>query len=190
MALDGADNLYIPGQFQHTVDFNPGSGIDALTARGVLDASLARYLAETPVTALTGGVVTVTTGVTTTITFPPTAVPITITENLTNTQPVSGTLAALGPAIIVNASDASGAAVANLTSPFTLTVHYTPSDAARFINSTLRVYFWDTLAGAWQPIETTVDADTRTLTAQASHLGMFAVLGGEGPKVLLPLIRR
>jgi hypothetical protein len=51
MALDGASNLYIPGQFQHTVDFNPGSGVDNVTARGVLDASLTRY-SYTPVTLL------------------------------------------------------------------------------------------------------------------------------------------
>jgi hypothetical protein len=48
MALDGAGNLYIPGQFQYTVDFNPGSGIDNIAARGVLDAFLTRYLALTP----------------------------------------------------------------------------------------------------------------------------------------------
>jgi hypothetical protein len=48
MALDRAGSLYIPGQFQYTVDFNPGSGTDNLTARGVLDASLTRYLALKP----------------------------------------------------------------------------------------------------------------------------------------------
>lgn len=190
MALDGADNLYIPGQFQHTIDFNPGSGIDNIPARGVLDASLTRYLAATPVTALAGGVVTVTTGVTTTIAFPTAVAPITITEYLTSTQPVSGNLMALGPAIIVKATDVNGAAVTNLTSPFTLTVRYTPSDAARFNRSTLRVYYWDPLAGAWQAIDTVMDTDTRTLTAQASRMGMFAVLGGEGPKVFLPLVKR
>lgn len=48
MALDGAGNLYISGQFQYTVDFNPDSGVDNVIARGVLDASLTRYLALTP----------------------------------------------------------------------------------------------------------------------------------------------
>ena len=43
-------------------------------------------------------------------------------------------------------------------------------------------------AGAWQASATTVDADTRALTAQASRMGMFAVLGGEEHKVFLPII--
>ncbi len=189
-ALDGADNLYIPGQFQHTVDFNPGSAVDNLTAQGVLDASMTRYLAETPVTALEGGVVTVTTGATTIMTFPPAAAPLTITEYLTNTQPASGNLAAMGPAIIVKATNANGAPVTNLAAPFTMTVRYTPSDAARFNNSTLRVFYWDAQAGAWKAINTQVDAGTRTLTAQVSQPGMFAVLGEEGPRMFLPMITR
>lgn len=154
----------------------------------MLDASLTRYLAETPITVQAGGVATVTTGVTTTMTFPPAVVPITITENLTNTQPVSENLVALGPAMIVNATDAAGAAVTNLTVPYTLTIRYGPSDAARFNNSTLLVYYWDAQAGAWQAIVTIVDSDTRTLTAPVSWLGMFAVLGEEGSRVFLPII--
>ena len=183
LTLDGADNLYLAGQFQHTIDFNPGSGLDNISARGVLDASLTQYLAETPITAVAGGVVTVTTGVTTIMTFPATVAPITITVNLTNTQPVSGNLMALGPAIIVHAADVNGASIINLTAPFTLTVHYTPADAARINAATLRVYYWDAQAGAWQAIATLVDTDMRTLTAQVSRVGMFAVLGRErGPK--------
>lgn len=190
LSLDGADNLYIAGQFQHTIDFNPGSGTDTIPARGVLDASITRYLAETPVTALAGGVVTVTTGVTTTMAFPAAVAPITITETLTNTQPVSGNLMAMGPAIIVSATDVNGASVINLTAPFTLTVHYTPSDAARFDSSTLRVCYWDAQTGTWKAIATTVDTNTRTLTAQMSRVGMLAVLGGEGAKLFLPVIAR
>ena len=190
MALDGASNLYIPGQFQYTDDFNPGNSVDNISARGVLDASLTQYLAETPITALSGGVVTVTTGVTTVMTFPAKVAPITITENLTNTQPVSGNLMALGPAIIVHATDVNGTPLANLTAPFTLTVHYTPADAARFNGFTLQVYYWDAQASTWQSINTTADTDTRTLTAHVTRLGMFAVFGGEGTKVFLPLVNR
>lgn len=190
IALDGADNLYIPGQFQHTIDFNPGSGVDNIPARGVLDASLTQYLAETPITAMAGGVVTVTTGVTTIMTFPTTVAPITITENLTNTQPVSGNLTVLGLAIIVHATDVTGTAVVNLTSPFTVTIHYTPADGARFDGYTLQVYYWDAQTSAWQAIDTTVDTTMRTLTAQTSRLGMLAVFGEEGAKVFLPLIKR
>jgi hypothetical protein len=45
MALDGAGNLYVPGQFQHTIDFNPDSGVDNISARGVLDVFLSKFLA-------------------------------------------------------------------------------------------------------------------------------------------------
>jgi hypothetical protein len=190
VTLDGADNLYIAGQFQHTIDFNPGSEVDNILARGVLDASLTQYLAETPITALSGGVVTVTTGVTTLITFSATVAPITITENLTNTQPLSGNLTALGPAIIVHATDINGASLTNLTAPFTMTVHYTPADAARFNSFTLRVYYWDTQTSLWQAIATAVESNTRTLTAQTNQLGMFAVLGSAGTTVFLPVIKR
>ena len=190
MVLDGAGNLYIIGQFQHTIDFNPGGGVDNVSARGRLDASVTRYQAETSVTAIGGGVVTVTTGVTTTMTFPAAVAPITITRSLTSTEPVSGNLLALGPAIIVSARDANGVVVTDLTSPFTMTVHYTPFDAIRFNNSTLQVRYWDAPAGIWKAIDTEVDADARTLSAQVNRLGMFAVFGVAGPKGYLPLVRR
>ena len=62
--------------------------------------------------------------------------------------------------------------------------------ASRFNGSSLQVYYWDAQAGVWQASATTLDADTRMLTAQASRPGMFAVLGGKGPNVFLPSIRR
>ena len=189
-AIDGADNLYISGQFQNSVDFNPSSAVDSVVARGVLDASLTRYNAETPVTAPGGGVVTVMTGVTTTMTFPPVLAPLTITRFLANTPAPWGSLSAIGPAMIVNAADVNGAPVSTLSAPFTMTVGYTSLESARFKAATLRVCYWDAQAGAWQAIDTTVDLNARTLTAQVSRSGLFAVFGEEGPKMFVPAVRR
>jgi len=43
LALDGANHLYIAGQFQNTVDFDPGSQKDNHTAQGVKDSYLSLY---------------------------------------------------------------------------------------------------------------------------------------------------
>jgi hypothetical protein len=186
--MDGAGNLYVVGQFQNTIDFNPDSGVDNISTRGVLDASVTRYLAERSVTAQAGAVVNVWTGGTTTMVFPVAVAPITITATLTNTPLALASQSALGPAIIVNAADVDGVPVDSLAAPFTLTVNYMPSDAARFNGSTLRVNYWDEQSGVWQAVNTEVDTDTRTLTAQVSQMGMFAVFGELGPRLFLPLI--
>ncbi len=55
ITVDSSDNVYVAGNFQDTVDFDPGGGAANLTARGLRDVFLARF---TPV----GGRFTLTDG--------------------------------------------------------------------------------------------------------------------------------
>jgi len=43
VAVDGAGNLYVVGQFAGMVDFDPGSGVDNHTSNGDADASLSKF---------------------------------------------------------------------------------------------------------------------------------------------------
>ncbi|AXY74816.1 hypothetical protein D3H65_12850 [Paraflavitalea soli] len=43
LALDAAGNVYLGGQFNGTVDFDPGAGVEELTSAGTLDGFIAKY---------------------------------------------------------------------------------------------------------------------------------------------------
>ncbi|WP_276485811.1 SBBP repeat-containing protein [Paraflavitalea pollutisoli] len=43
LAVDADGNLYVAGHFMNTVDFDPGTGVEALTSAGTLDGFVAKY---------------------------------------------------------------------------------------------------------------------------------------------------
>ena len=47
IAVDGAGDVFIAGNFDFTVDFNPGTGVNNLTSTGNLDIFLAKYSSST-----------------------------------------------------------------------------------------------------------------------------------------------
>ncbi len=72
---------------------------------------------------------------------------------------------------------------------FTITID--PLDKGTLIPGTLALWWWDEDDTTWSQtgITTTVSADGGQLTAQVSHLSLFAVLG-ETRRVYLPLVLR
>jgi hypothetical protein len=191
VTVDGANTVSANGLFASTVDFDPSSGgTDSRLANGPQNAFVSRFAVETPVSSGSGATITLTTDVTTTLSFGPVASPITVTTSLTNTQPVSPGETAMGPAFIVSAYDNTGATVTDLAQPFTLTVHFTVWNTLGLHGDTLHLCDWDAQAGVWRGVPTTVDPVNYTLTAQVSRLGMFAILGSPMPGVYLPLIAR
>jgi hypothetical protein len=49
LARDSADNVYVAGSFQNTVDFNPGAGTDPHVAAGNRGAFLSKFLTQLPI---------------------------------------------------------------------------------------------------------------------------------------------
>jgi hypothetical protein len=60
-----------------------------------------------------------------------------------------------------------------LTKPVTLTVMYTNTDVLHVDESRLTLRRWDETAAAWEGLSTTVDLESRTVTAQTDKLGNF-----------------
>jgi hypothetical protein len=60
-----------------------------------------------------------------------------------------------------------------LTKPITMTVTYTDTDVLHLDVNQLGLYHWDEERETWQPMTTTVDSDSHTVTAQAEDLGDF-----------------
>ncbi len=70
----------------------------------------------------------------------------------------------------------------------TLTISYSQSDAGLCPESSLAIYWYDEVAGAWVPVSSVVDADANIVTAQVSHLGVFALSGDVGEDLLAPTL--
>jgi len=46
VAVDGSGNVYVTGEFYHTVDFDPGSGVDEHSSNGEADVFLSKFDSE------------------------------------------------------------------------------------------------------------------------------------------------
>jgi CSLREA domain-containing protein len=137
-----------------------------------------------------GGTITITSSITTAISFPPGAVaqPITVTVQLTTSQPVSSGLLLVGEPFVVEARDTNDTPVTTFAQSFTITIYYDDADVAGVDEASLKLYFWNANAGQWVEIPTSVDTVANTLTANVAHLTTFAVLGKAQQWVYLPLI--
>jgi hypothetical protein len=79
---------------------------------------------------------------------------------------------------VIEVTDASGNAVANLSQPVTITVKYSPEDvaAAGGDPSNLVLAYCDETANDWEPLDTTVNTIDQTLSTTTTHPGTWAVL--------------
>ncbi len=105
--------------------------------------------------------------------------------------PATGPLVAVGPAFDVTAIYTSTGQPAQIApgQAFTVTVPYADSWVAA--SETLGLWWWDGSANAWSQagIVSAVDVAQKQVTAQVTHLSLFAVLG-ETQRVYLPLVVR
>ena len=66
--------------------------------------------------------------------------------------------------------------------PLPLTFTYDPALLPEgFDEKNLVIAMWDEATGEWVILDSTVDPDTRTITAQVSHFTVFAILAGIAP---------
>ena len=79
---------------------------------------------------------------------------------------------------IIKVLDETGAEVATLSQPITITVKYAAEDlaAANGDPAKLVLGYWDKTARQWTVLDTTVNAGQTTLSASTSHLSLWAVL--------------
>ena len=150
--------------------------------------------AQTAAIGTDGGVLTVTLDGTA-YTFPAGAftAPVTVTHTAHRLWqlPATGPLVAVGPAFDVTAVYTSTGQPAQIApgQAFTVTVPYADSWVAA--SETLGLWWWDVGAGAWSQagIVGAVDVAQKQVTAQVTHLSLFAVLG-ETQRAYLPLVLR
>jgi len=141
------------------------------------------------VTPETGGDLTASMEVTTTLTFPPRAVsePVTTTLRVTTTLPPPNGNRYLGHPFTVAALALDGSSVTEFLEPYTITVQYNEAHVALLDQPSLGLHEWDEGAEVWQLIGSTLDSETNVLEAVLDHLGTFAALG-ETQQVFLPLV--
>ena len=86
--------------------------------------------------------------------------------------------------IYITVQETDGGSVTNLGAEATLTFIYTDIDVANLDESTLVVSYWDEATGQWIDLETTVDLNNNTVTANVNHLTKFII---QGESVSVPL---
>ncbi len=73
--------------------------------------------------------------------------------------------------------------VTTFNQSITLTFTYTDAQIAGLSESSLTVYYWNTVTSAWTALTTTVNASTNTLTAVTNHFTSFAIFGSQGQDI-------
>jgi len=108
-----------------------------------------------------------------------------------NTLPATGPLASNRHAFDVTAVYSDTGQPAQLAPGTHFTITIAPLDKGSLISGTLALWWWDEDISVWSQagITGTVDSAQQRLTAQLSHLSLFAVLG-ETRRIYLPLILR
>ena len=117
---------------------------------------------------------------------------ITHTVRFPGNAPSSGNLTDIGHVFEVTVIYSSTGEPAQPVQPYTITVQYTEVEKGPAIEDTLGLYWWDEGASRWsqQGITSSVNVTGNVVTAQVSHLSLFAVLGETRRVVFLPVVLR
>lgn len=143
-----------------------------------------------------GGTVQVTHETTTTIQFPPAALPcnITLTVGFTDVLNYPLNLAPVKPGLNLDARCVTdGLPVYSLTGPFTLTIAYDDADVWAIKENTLMVYYWDISQWitATQTCSPATDFDRNTALNRfglgVCNMGRYALMG-ETERTFLPVV--
>ncbi len=109
---------------------------------------------------------------------------LSITPQANYPQPSTGYSAVGSQIYNITVQETDGGSVTNLGAEATLTFIYTDIDVANLDESTLVVSYWDEATGQWIDLETTVDLNNNTVTANVNHLTKFII---QGESVSVPL---
>ena len=140
----------------------------------------------------TGGVLTGTVGLSTTVTFPAGVYSETLTIALqeVTTPPTTGGFQLLGRVFSLTAEDGAGNPVTHFDQPFTIVIAYDESDVEGMKEEDLVLHYWRVAEGRWVYIPGVVDSQANTLTVTLDHLTDFAVLEFPHRRLYLPTLLR
>jgi hypothetical protein len=92
------------------------------------------------------------------------------------------------PIEIIAVGQTSGENVTHFQQPLTLQIQYDPQNIFNWREENLVVFYYNETDHDWYPLPTTVDTQTRTLTAQTDHLTVFDYKSATWQAHSLPLI--
>ena len=140
----------------------------------------------------TGGVLTGTVGVSTTVTFPAGVYSETLTISLQEvaTPPTTGGFQLLGRVFSISAEDGQGNPVTHFDQPFTIVIGYEDSDVEGMVEEDLVLHYWSVAEERWVYIPGVVDTEANTLTVTLDHLTDFAVVEFPHLRLYLPAVVR
>ncbi|MCL4834360.1 MAG: hypothetical protein KJZ86_18090, partial [Caldilineaceae bacterium] len=140
----------------------------------------------------TGGILTGTVGLSTTVTFPAGVYSETLTIALqeVTTPPATGGFQLLGRVFSLTAEDGAGNPVTHFDQPFTIVIAYDESDVEGMKEEDLVLHYWRVAEGRWVYIPGVVDSQANTLTVTLDHLTDFAVLEFPHRRLYLPTLLR
>jgi murein DD-endopeptidase MepM/ murein hydrolase activator NlpD len=107
-------------------------------------------------------------------------------EPVANATPLVNT----GHSFSLSAMDNSGQVVHQLNQEITLEVNFSLTDLTGINTDTLSIYYWNPDSNRWVPLQTNIDWDAYTATAQVDHLSIFALLGRTENVLFLPTVNR
>jgi len=99
-----------------------------------------------------------------------------VKETVTASRPTPANRNVVGGYVYDYTATASGSTVSNFDEAVTLTFTYTDEQISGLTESSLRVFYWKVSSSEWIALETTVDTDTNTLTADTTHFTYFAIM--------------
>lgn len=143
---------------------------------------------EATVTASEGGEVLATTeeGSSAKVTLPAGAVsadaeitvtPVGTAESVGGAPPTGSFM--VGGYVYTFTATVDGETVSEFDEAVTLTFTYTDDQVSDLDESTLTIYYWDSDTSEWVALESTVDSDNNTVTADTTHFTEFALMGEE-----------
>ncbi|MFN8492414.1 MAG: C25 family cysteine peptidase [Caldilineaceae bacterium] len=134
--------------------------------------------------------------------FPPGAtqqdLDLSYSTQLSPTLPLLNNLNALR-SFVLDAADANGNVVNHFAQAYTMNLNYTDEELAQTSadEQSLRCVYLNETNNQWQPVTSTVDAASNTVTCQADHFTEFALVAGkasnggsEQEAIYLPLVQR
>ena len=85
--------------------------------------------------------------------------------------------------LFLNASDSAGQAVHTFDQPLTLSMRYTPEqlEATGLSEADLSIFWFHPDAQRWVPVQSQIDPDKRTVTAQVDHFSAYTLSDGSSP---------
>ncbi len=79
-----------------------------------------------------------------------------------------------------------GQQITSFSKPISIYIHYQESDVLNFIESTLKIYYFNEQTKQWIPLDSQLNINTNEISAQVNHLTLFVVMGENKGQIVIP----